>query len=111
MGHQTHHAIIITSCHMELIRKARKKAKELLMSFSNTIVSEVNVEYSFFIGTDGSKDGWEESNNGDKQRKEFMDWCDSQAYSDGSNSLIVVELFYHTENNKTGIVQHTGNKY
>lgn len=111
MGHATHHAIVVSSFDEKLAIKAHRKAYAMFYSVSGILISQVNAEYSFFIPTDGSKDGWAESEAGDKQRKAFMDWCDSQAHEDGSNSLQAVEMFYHDENNKAGIVRHTGIEY
>ena len=111
MGHITNHAIIVQSHSDELITAAREKAVLIFSNVSDIIATNINAEYCFFIPPDGIKDGWEESEVGDKQRKAFMDWCDYQANEDGSNSLQAVEMFYHDENNKAGIVRHTGIEY
>lgn len=75
MGYMCHHAIIVTTWKKEHIESAFKKAKLLFDERVTDIIMGVcNEYYTFLIGPDGSKEGWEESNTGDSLRDEFCHW-------------------------------------
>ena len=105
MGYIRHHAIIATSYDEKKISQAQAKAMNIFNGVSLILKSEVNGYYSFFIPTDGSKEGWKESEIGDKKRESFLDWIDSQAYEDGSNSLSYVEVYYGDDEGLSGVVR------
>lgn len=71
MGFVAHHAIIVTSWEWKHLRRAQREAKRLGMSVTNKIQGPVNAYRSFLIGPDGSKEGWEDSDIGDKRREEW----------------------------------------
>ena len=76
-----HNAVIVTTWSKEHVKAAHQKALDV---FPERVVSPVQVtqtnQYrSFFIGPDGSKEGWPESDKGDAQRAEFIEWLDTQA--------------------------------
>lgn len=80
MGWERHHFIIVTHYDEDEIREAHKKAKELfnLDKFPEPVnlVTEViqsiaNKQFTFMIGPDGSKEGWETSDEYDEIRNEF----------------------------------------
>lgn len=74
MGIIHHYAIILTA-DSERIEMFRQKAKEIFDSMVSAVVfSRFNGYASIFIAPDGSKEGWNESDNGDKQRNEFIKW-------------------------------------
>jgi hypothetical protein len=80
MGYIAHNMIACTAWKQEHIEIAHKKARSL---FSESPVTEIyatktNGYFSFFICPDGSKEGWETSQNGDEERKEFIEWLSSQ---------------------------------
>lgn len=88
MGYIRHHTIIVisggdyTGTALEKryphLQQAHAKAVELMGSqVSNIIEPQVNGEASFFIGPDGSKEGWQSSEDGNQRRKEFLDWMKS----------------------------------
>lgn len=99
MGYIKHNAIIVTGdsypeaqLRFEL---AYQKAKELFGDLvSNIVPALINGYQSFFIAPDGSKEGWDLSDEYDKKRKEFMDFLDSLAYSDGSNAIKFVNVSF-----------------
>jgi hypothetical protein len=98
MGYMRHHSIIVTGYDQSVI-KAHDKAIEL---FGPPLVSEMvrsvtNCYESFFVAPDGSKEGWEESDSGDKKRAELIEYLKSQAYDDGSSSLDWCEIQYGDE--------------
>lgn len=108
MGYIRHHAIIVTSWDEERMEVARNKAIEVFgeLMVSTFVQSKVNGNISFFIGPDGSKEGWEESESSDVNRGIFIDWLKSQAFEDGSSIYSWVELFYGDDNGKAGITAH-----
>ena len=117
MGYIRHHAIVVTSWDKKLVEKARRKAMRIFnvkspygnipKLVSTIITSPVNGYYSIFIAPDGSKEGWEESDNGDVNRDNFINWINEQAYEeDNSNSLSYAELFYGDDEGKSKIVKH-----
>lgn len=56
---------------------------------------------------DGSKEGWEHSDVGDKARDSYTDWLKAQAYEDGSSPLQWVEVQYGDDNGETKIIRHS----
>ena len=76
MGYIKHNAIIVTSWGDD-INKAKIKADKIFGEefVSEVIESKVNGDKSFFIPPDGSKEGWESSDEGDMNRAEFVEWC------------------------------------
>lgn len=88
MGYMRHHAIIVTSW-SERIIEAHQKALEIFGDWEVTPIqrTRVNVYDTFFIGPDGSKEGWEDSDAGDRRRDEFVAWLDTQRYDDHSTWL------------------------
>lgn len=107
MGYIRHHAIIITSW-SEAIKDVHATARKIFgIQCSEILMAPINGEKSFFIGPDGSKEGWDESDKGDQQRKQFIDYINSMAdVEDKSNSIRFVELFYSEDNNKAEIINH-----
>lgn len=96
MGTVIHRATIVTSWNLPLVKAARRKAGALFPQGTLTSVkmSPVNKYGSFAIMTCGSKLGWLDCDMDDKARKDFLQWVADQAYSDGSNSLEVVDVSY-----------------
>ena len=67
MGYMRHHSIVVTYYDEQRIAPMHAKAVEI---FGKDRVTEIlpaatNGYVSFFIGTDGSKEGWDESKEGD----------------------------------------------
>lgn len=108
MGHMRHHAIVVTSYDSKLLSKAQDEALRLGMSVTPTITSSVNGYDSFMIGPDGSKEGWESSFIGDKQRYKFIGWLVAQDLSDGSSCLAWCVMQYGDENNVNMMVIASG---
>lgn len=77
MGYIRHHAIIVTSTCEISMEKARIKAAELfgLGQVTQILPPAINGYMTFFVGPDGSKEGWLESDGGDNLRMQFIDWC------------------------------------
>lgn len=98
MGYIKHHTIVVTGWKEEHITQAHKKAIEIFENqckdeiieppygcsiISSIVGSLANGQKSFFIAPDGSKQGWETSNNCNKAREMFLDWLrDEDIYCD-----------------------------
>lgn len=107
MGYTKHHAIVVTSFDNALINKAHEQARLIFGSqATNIIIAPCNGYASFFIGPDGSNDGWNESHEGDNRRAAFIEWVTQQAYDDGSNAISYAELFYGDGNKESEVVKH-----
>ena len=70
-----HHAIIVTSCAQDDLKRTRKKAKKLGMRVTDIVESEWNGPASFLVVPDGSLEGWTPSYEGDKARRKLMKFC------------------------------------
>jgi hypothetical protein len=71
MGYMRHHAIIVTGG-SHAIQAAHQDAIRIFPRGVTEITEEVvNNFRSFMVGPDGSKEGWDESDTGDKRRSEF----------------------------------------
>lgn len=82
MGLIIHNAIIVTSSHDASIERAHAKASEIFPAVSPIIDSHVNHYRSFFIPPDGSKEGWDDSDEGDKNRTAFKEWIGEDFHCD-----------------------------
>jgi len=77
MGYLRGHARVVTGDDYEEskdINDAHAKATEIFPWVSAICPPQVNGERSFFIPPDGSKEGWGESDAGDKRRDAFAEW-------------------------------------
>ena len=92
MGYIKHHTIVVTGWKDEHIEEAREKAVEIFEEtckdemirppYGSNIISPIigslsNGQKSFFIAPDGSKEGWQTSNNCNNARTAFLDWLDN----------------------------------
>lgn len=99
-----HHAIIVTCNDKEslvLVRneilrlyKSNMEAKNANQLVSPIIDSLINKFCSFFISPDGSKEGYDASDDGDRIRKKIVEFLNSLADADGSNSIKFVEVAF-----------------
>ena len=105
MGYIKHHTIVVTGWQNEKIKEAQLKAKEIFEQnfdsepmeklYASALISDIvqglaNGQSSFFIAPDGSKEGWETSNNGNRARKEFLNWLDK----DKDNYCDYIEVIF-----------------
>lgn len=86
MGYMRHHAIVVTGYSEEHVSKAHAEAVRLfskepegtlhphISNVSPIIGPAINGYHSFFVGPDGSKEGWEPSKCGDDRRRKFVEW-------------------------------------
>jgi hypothetical protein len=116
MGYMSANTIVVTSWDGDLIQKAHEKATEIfcqpfstyaVMQISTIVKGAANGYISFFIPPDGSKEGWDCSNEYDNRRARFKEWLVLQAFEDGSTSLHWVEVQFADDNDETKIVDHS----
>lgn len=107
MGYNRHHAIIVTGFDAPTVEKAHDRASTLAMSVGPLERAPSNSWWSFCIFTDGSKEGWGESDRGDAQRAEFIAYLDSMRYEDGSSPLSWVEVQYGDDERVTKVTAHS----
>jgi hypothetical protein len=79
MGYHIHHTITVSSWHPDAIEAFSAYARSIGASVSSACVSDVNGRYSCLVGPDGSKEGWEESDVGDKRRAQIKVWLRAHA--------------------------------
>lgn len=112
MGYTSHRAIIVTSSNRSKLHEAHDVAMDIFGSSVCGPLPEVTNGYSsFFVGPDGSNEGWEESNAGDRLRTRFIKWLRSQYHSDGSSSLAWVEVQYGDDEKKTRVCRSSDRDY
>lgn len=104
MGYMRHHAIVVTSGHDESIEGAHKAATDLGMTVTPLVSSPINHYRSFMVCPDGSKEGWSDSDEGDKRRDAFVAWLDE---GDGDNPpwCSWAEVQYGDESGIQGIIR------
>lgn len=113
MGPMRHHAMIVTTHRREYSLDAYKTALEIFgddeeldqgdrftptssgefLPLVSPIADSVTNGYSSFaIFPDGSKEGWEESNRGDKRRATLQDWLRSPRHGYDESMFEWVEV-------------------
>jgi len=99
MGYIRHHTIIVTSYDSDKLHAAHHQAERIFGEdmVSNIVDSPVNGYKSFFVAPDGSKEGWEDSDNYDKDRGEFIRLIKLKDFEDGSNAIQYIEVAYDEE--------------
>lgn len=102
MGYIKHHAIIVTSWDDQQIDKAKKVADNIGLLVTNVVTDNINGYSTFLICPDGSKEGWPESETGDKMRNDFLDtikafsnieWVEVSYSPDDAEAIISRSIF------------------
>jgi hypothetical protein len=120
MGYMRAHAIIVDSWKSELLEIAHAKAITLFHGTAEgrmdrvSLVTEItpatiNGYRTFLVAPDGSKEGWSESDAGDRARAAFKTWLRAQAYEDGSTALRWVEVMFADDEGLAAVCDHDGN--
>lgn len=104
MGYMRHHAIIVTSWERESLEKAHAEAKATFPDVTSIAKGTSNGYCSFLIPPDGSKEGWDESKDGDKRREDFLSWLEIHRY-DGDARLQWAEVQFGDEDGDNRIIQ------
>jgi len=105
MGYERHRAIIVSSYNKDYLMRALVSARDLGLGdlCTNMVQSRVNGHWTFCIVPDGSKVGWEESDQAEGQRDEFWDRLEELYREDVFCSF--VEVQYRDDNGETKIVR------
>ena len=111
-----HHTIIITGndkAKLERLRneiinlyKEKMEAKKGFTLVSPIVDSLINNFCTFFIAPDGSKEGYESSEDGDIIRKYVIELLKKQKDADGEDLFRFVEVFYGDDNKECRILNH-----
>jgi hypothetical protein len=96
MGHTVHHAIIATTFDSDYAGQLLSFCRALGVS-AVVVPSAVNVYRTIFIGPDGSKSGWADSDKGDRIRAAIKREIAVFNYDDGSNPFEWVEVSYSSD--------------
>jgi len=72
MGYFNHHSIVVIGSSAN-VALACEQAKSTGARVSEIVESAINGYQAFFVAPDGSKEGWEESCNGDERRAKIID--------------------------------------
>lgn len=101
MGYIRDHTIVISS-YGEKIKLAHEKAEKIFpnIQVSPILKGMINGCESFYIAPDGSKEGWEESNEGDERRKKFVSYL-------VKNDVPFVELYFNDDQGEAKILNHS----
>lgn len=108
MGYIKHHAIIVTADEAN-IKILHKTAVSIFSEQVSSIVcSPVQATYSFLVGPDGSKEGWDESDIGDAKRRQFIEYLERQDDPHNADRTYnsYVELFYGEDNGYARVERH-----
>jgi hypothetical protein len=99
-----HHILVITVHEQKLAEELRKQISELYKKnmeakngfqlISPVVQSLINNYYTFFIAPDGSKEGYDLSDDGDRVRAKVVALLDTYKTTDGTFPVSYVELFY-----------------
>ena len=107
MGYMRHHSIAVGSFKIEVLQELHERALEIFgPQVTPILTTPINGEAVFFIGPDGSKEGWSESEDGDRKRLFFCKIVESYKYEDGSNSMKYCEFYWRDDDREAEIVRH-----
>lgn len=99
---------------MHYITLAHDKAFEIFADYglerlvSPVVEGKTNGVKSFLVAWDGSKEGWETSNDADAGRARFVTWLRLQEYEDHSSPYDWVELQYGGDDREVKVIAHDG---
>lgn len=104
MGQILHHAIVVTSWKDALLEEAHRVAGQYNEHVSPISAETVNGYRSFCVFPDGSKEGWQQSREGNEGRNALIKWMNEHKYEDGSTALSWVEVAYNELDDRNGAV-------
>jgi hypothetical protein len=107
MGYMRAHSIAVESWDVEKLSELHMKACLIFDDLVTEIIKErCNGYMAFFIAPDGSKEGWADSDNGDIQRKEFINEIREYNNGDGSNPIRYCEFYWSDDEEKAAVIRH-----
>ncbi len=101
MGYMRHHAIVATTWDVVRARRVRDAAVETGASVTEIVGSAINGFYTFMVGTDGSKEGWDEDEKGDERRDAIVKILRDDGY------FKWVEVQYGDDEGVTEVCRHS----
>lgn len=104
MGFIRHNTIVVTSWNSELIKQAAAFARSLDLQVLGPSALAMNHYRTLCIPSDGSKEGWPESNEADARRAKFREWLRTQVHKDDSSSLEWFEAAYGDDDEEASIL-------
>lgn len=107
MGRHREHAVVVSSKYgARAITDAHTRAVEIFGSRMVTPMARgvVNDCYSFLVGPDGSKEGWEDSDQGDRDRAKFVEYLET-------TDLDWVEIQFGDDDGVTKVISDSDEKY
>ena len=113
MGYMRHHALVVTSWKDSVLHAVHAAAVQfatdagMACTVTPIIPGTVNGIRTFVVCSDGSKEGWAESDAGDSVRAAVIKECDLHLYSDGSSPLSWVLVQYGDDDHDTRVVAHS----
>lgn len=111
MGYMRDHAIVVSGYHDDgALNTARQKAVDLFGEgrVSDVLGPFVNGCRSFFIAPDGSKEGWEQSNDSDNARADFKNYLREQKANNGFEWFLNwAEVQFGDDEYQTIVVDHS----
>lgn len=116
MGNFKHHIIVVSASYSKgeeghWSEVAHTEACKVFgcEAVTPVLASDWNNLRTFMVVPDGSKEFWQESDNGDARRQEFIDWLEAQKYDDGGSPLDWAECFYGQtgQDRSAGIERHS----
>ena len=118
MGYMRHHAIVITSDDEKAIFDLRQFIVEavtpVVSDFDSPVeVTEitgraVNGYRSFMVAPDGSKEGWAESDIGEKIREDVIKTLNLKRYEDGSSPFDWAEIQFGDDEHDNRMLRASG---
>lgn len=82
------------------------EAKNGFQLISPIVPSLIGGYYTFFISPDGSKEGYDLSDDGDRIRAKVVELLESYKTDDGSFPVSYVELFYGDDSLTPEVLRH-----
>lgn len=112
MSYVVHHAILVTARSTDVGREALRKigheAIRLGLPVSGPTLSPLNGVRTLTICPDGSNEGWQDSDTGDRSRSALIAMLNSDEvrYPDGSPALEWVEVRYSPDDGDASVMAH-----
>lgn len=94
MSSVIHHAIVVTSWKEPALVELVALAGKLGATVAGPSAEAINGYRTVVVCPDGSKEGWDDSDNGDAHREKIKSWLNTQRHEDGSSWLEWVEVEY-----------------
>jgi len=104
MGYIAHHAMVITGWDDDTTERAHSFCTELGLKPGPITEVQVNLYRSFFVPPDGSKEGWETSDERDEARREF------RRYLRATRGLDWAEVRFGGDNPEWAQLEHFSSK-